>query len=55
MSRLQVIGNCYSDRNTEYAKELFKAIEDAGYAIGYNSEMSVVVMKEVEEPEEETT
>jgi len=53
MSKLQVIGNCYSDRDVEYAKELFKAIEDAGYTLGYNSESSVVVMKEVEDGEQE--
>jgi len=52
MSKLYVIGNIYSD-NTDNANELFTAITDAGYTLGYNtmSKNSAVIMKEVSEEE----
>lgn len=53
MSKLMVIGNCYCDRNTEYSKELFKSIEDAGYVLGYNSNTSVIIMKEIPDEDSE--
>lgn len=57
MSKLYVIGNCYSD-STDNAKELFGVLEAAGYTLGYNSmnPNSAVIMKEVnDESETETT
>lgn len=58
MSKLYVIGNCYSDNETN-ANELFGVLQEAGYTLGYNSmsKTTAVIMKEVneEESEEETT
>ena len=53
MSKLYVIGNCYSD-NENNAAELFKVLEDAGYTLAYNtkSKVSATILKEMEEPEE---
>ena len=52
MSKLYVVGNCYSD-SEENAKELFGVLEGAGYTLGYNtmSKNSCVIMKEI--PDEE--
>lgn len=54
MSKLYVIGNCYSD-NEENAKELFRVLEGAGYTLGYNtmSNNSCVIMKEITEEDTE--
>lgn len=54
MSKLYVIGNCYSDSEAN-AQELFGVLEDAGYTLGYNSlnRQSAVIMKEVIEEEKE--
>ena len=54
MSKLFVIGNCYSD-NSDSAQELFGVLEEAGYTLGYNTmnKNSAVIMKEMEEEEPE--
>lgn len=53
MSKLLVIGNCNMN-GPDYASDFFKAIEDAGYILGYNSmsKTSCVIMMEIPEEEE---
>lgn len=50
MSKLVVIGNCYTD-NKDSAAEVFTVLESAGYKLGYQSDISVVIMKEIQEEE----
>ena len=56
MGKLYVIGNCYSD-NESNAREIFDVLEEAGYTLGYNtvSKTSATILKEIaeEEPTEE--
>lgn len=56
MSKLYVIGNCYSDNETN-AKEIFDVLEAAGYTLGYNTvnKTAATILKEIaeEEPTEE--
>lgn len=59
MSKLYVVGNCYSD-NEKNAQEIFAVLENAGYTLAYNTQnsKSCVIMKELEpetESESETT
>lgn len=56
MSKLYVVGNCYSD-NEKYAAEIFQVLVDAGYTLAFNhdSNKSCVIMKEMEPVEEEET
>ena len=51
MNKLVVIGNCYAD-NQDKAKELFEILTNAGYMLGYQTDTSVVIMKEVQEENE---
>ncbi len=50
MNKLVVVGNCYAD-NKDNAIELFSVLESAGYKLGYQTETSVVIMKEIQEEE----
>lgn len=51
MNKLVVVGNCYAD-SKDNAAEVFTVLASAGYKLGYQSETSVVIMKEVVEEDE---
>ena len=53
MNKLMVIGNCYGNTQ-EYAQELFTSLESLGYTLGYQSDTSVVIMKEELEEDNES-
>ena len=56
MSNLLVVGNCNLN-GPDYAEDVFKTLEDAGYVLGYNSmtKTSCVIMKELPEEEKSET